>query len=164
MKAALLVVLTIIILLSVIVALLPSERSYTKTEIINANIDKVFTIVTNLEAQGWRLDAPNIQIQDKTSGAEVWIEKPKHGPEIKFRTKIKTAPHLFVIEVIDNPQFGGMWTGKFSSKEDGTTQIEFTESVSLNGFTSKLFSYVFFNIEKTVDQYVADLKTHAEKP
>jgi len=57
-----------------------------------------------------------------------------------------------------------MWTGKFSSKKDGTTQIEFTESVSLNGFTSKLFSYVFFNIEKTVDQYVADLKTHAEKP
>ena len=164
MKAAIFVALTIIILLSVIVALLPSERSYTKTEIINANIEKVFAIVTNLEAQGWRRDAPNIQIHDKTSGAEVWIEKPKHGPEIKFRTKIKTVPHLFVIEVIDNPQFGGMWTGKFSSKKDGTTQIEFTESVSLNGFTSKLFSYVFFNIEKTVDQYVADLKTHAEKP
>ena len=159
-----LVVLGIVLLLSLIVVFLPSERSYSKTEIINSNVDKVFAIVTNLEAQGWRTDAPSIQIVDKTSGSEVWIEKPKHGPEIKFRTKTKRAPNLFVIEIIDNTQFGGTWTGKFSSTSDGKTEIEFTESVSLNGFVSKLFSYLFFNIEKTVEQYVTDLKNEAEKP
>lgn len=164
MKTAIFIVLIILIFLGLIVLLLPSERSYTKTEIINANVDKVFAIVTNLETQGWRLDAPHIQIMDKSSGSEVWIEKPKHGPEIKFRTKIKNAPNLFVIEIIDNPQFGGTWTGKFSALGDGKTQIDFTESVSLNGFTSKLFSYLFFNIKRTVDQYIADLKIEAEKP
>ena len=164
MKVAIFVVIGTFFILSLVVAFLPPERSYTKTAMINANVDKVFAIVTNLEAQGWRVNAPHIQIVDKTSGSEVWIEKPKHGPEIKFRTKIKTAPNLFVIEIIDNPQFGGRWTGKFSSIGDGKTQIDFTESVSLNGFASKLFSYVFFNIQETVDQYVSDLKTEAEKP
>jgi len=163
MKIAMLVVLGIVLLMSLFVVFLPSERSYSKTEIINANVDKVFPIVTNLEAQGWRTDAPRIQIVDHTFGSEIWIEKPKHGPEIKFRTKTKQAPNLFVIEIIDNPQFGGTWTGRFSEANDGKTKIEFTESVSLNGFVSKLFSYMFFNIEKTVEQYVADLKTEAEK-
>lgn len=163
MKIALLVALGIVLLLSLFVVFLPSERSYSKTEIINANVDKVFAIVTNLDAQGWRKDAPNIQIEDMTSGSEVWIEKPKQGPDIRFRTKTKQAPNLFVIEIIDNPQFGGTWTGKFSSTNDGKTKIEFTESVSLNGFVSKLFSYLFFNIEKTVEQYVADLRAEAEK-
>ncbi len=164
MKIAILVVLGIVLLFGLFVVFLPSERKYTKTEIINANVDKVFAIVTNLEAQTWRTDGPSIQTLENTSGSEVWIEKPKHGPEIKFRTKTKQAPNLFVIEIIDNPQFGGTWTGKFSSTSDGKTKIEFTESVSLNGFFSKLFSYAFFNIEKTVEQYVADLKAEAEKP
>jgi hypothetical protein len=164
MKIAMFVVLGIVLLMSLFVVFLPSERSYSKTEIINANVDKVFAIVTNLEAQTWRTDNPSIQILDKTSGSEVWIEKPKHGPEIKFRTKTKQAPNLFVIEIIDNSQFGGTWTGKFSSTSDGKTRIEFTESVSLNGFVSKLFSYMFFYIEKTVEQDVADLKAEAEKP
>lgn len=164
MKIIMLVVLGIVLPLSLTVVILPSERSYSKTEIINANVDKVFAIVTNLEAQTWRKSTPSIEIVDKTSGSEVWLEKPKHGPEIKFQTKTKQAPNLFVIEIIDNPQFGGTWTGKFSSTNDGKTKIEFTESVSLNGFVSKLFSYLFFNIEKTVETYVADLKTEAEKP
>ena len=69
-----------------------------------------------------------------------------------------------MIEIIDNPQFGGTWTWKFASTHDGKTRIDFTESVSLNGFSSKLFSYILFNIEKTVNQYVADLKAEAEKP
>ncbi len=163
MKVVIFVVVGIVFILSMVVVFLPPERSYTKTEIINANVDKVFEIVTNLEAQGWRTDATNIQILDKTPGSEVWIENPKYGPEIRFRTKIKATPNLFVIEIIDNPQFGGTWTGKFSSVDNGKTQIEFTESVSLNGFASKLFSYIFFNIQKTVDQYVSDLKTEAEK-
>jgi hypothetical protein len=164
MKIGLLIVLGLVCVCAVLVVLLPSERSYTKTEVIGANIERVFAVVTNLEAQSWRTDAPGIRILDQRAGAEVWIETPKHGPQIKFRTKVKTAPNLFVIEIIDNPQFGGSWTGKFSPTEDGKTRIEFTESVALNGFVSKLFSYVFFNIEKTVEQYVADLKAEAEKP
>ncbi len=163
MKIAILVVIGVVFIFSLFAVFLPSDRSYTKTEIINANVDKVFAIVTNLEAQGWRTDAPQIEIVDKTFGSEVWIEKPKQGPDIKFRTKTKQAPNLFVIEIIDNPQFGGTWTGKFSSMNDGKTKIEFTESVSLNGFVSKLLSYLFFNIEKTVEQYVADLRAEAEK-
>ena len=164
MKLGLMIVLGVVCVLGLLVVLLPSERSYTKTEVIGANIERVFAVVTNLQAQSWRTDAPQIRILDQRVGAEVWIETPKHGPEIKFRTKVKTAPNLFVIEIIENPQFGGTWTGKFSATEDGKTRIEFTETVALNGFVSKLFSYVFFNIEKNVEQYVADLKAEAEKP
>lgn len=163
MKTVWIILLATVAVLGLIVMMLPAERSYTKTEVINANIEKVFALVTNLEAQSWRSDAPQIQLIDKTLGTEVWIEKPQHGPEIKFRTKVKNPPELFVIEIIDNPQFGGTWTGKFSATSDGKTKIEFTEAVSLNGFMSKVFSYVFFNIQKTVDQYVADLKVASER-
>lgn len=163
MKIALIFIVVALIVVVIVVSLLPSERTHTQSEVISADVQKVFEIVTNLDQQNWRSDVGELTILDSTLGSEVWVETPKQGPKIKFRTKVKNAPELFVIEIIDNEGFGGMWTGKFSAIEAGRTKIEFTEQVSMNGFMPKLMSYLFFDIKKNVQRYIADLKQVAEK-
>lgn len=161
-KIAAIVILSILAFGSGIISFLPNQRTYTKKDLIKADIETVFRVVSDLKGQQWRSNIGKIEILDSTPSAEVWTETPNRGPQLKFRTKTINKPHLFVIEIIDNPQFGGQWIGRFSATSEGKTEIEFTETVLLNGFIAKMFSYLFFNLEKVVDTYIEDLKTFVE--
>ncbi len=162
MKLVLIGLVSFIAVLFAVGLLLPIERSAKRKTVIKANPEKVFATVTNLSDQKWRSRIGEIEIVDSTPTREVWIEKPQKGPKIKFRTKVKDSPNRFEIEIIDNPQFGGYWVGTFHSTSNGETEIEFSEHVVVHGILPKLLSYVFFNIEESVDTYIADLKRRVE--
>ncbi|MBC6415070.1 MAG: hypothetical protein GDA46_01580 [Bdellovibrionales bacterium] len=70
----------------------------------------------------------------------------------------------FEIEVIDNPYFDGFWIGIFTKVDESKIQVDFQENIQLKGIISKVFSYLFFDIKKTVDNYIEDLaKSFEEK-
>lgn len=159
------ILISVVVILAMVFSLgffLPNRRFVTRKAIIKAIPEKVFTKVSDISNQNWRSQIGEIEILNSTPGQEVWIEKPKKGPSIKFRTKAKRSPILFEIEIIDNPQFEGHWVGHFSPTTNGQTEVEFSEQIVMNKFIPKLLSYAFFNIEDSVDTYIKDLKTALE--
>jgi hypothetical protein len=164
MKMALFSVVTIVAIVAIFLTLgflLPSERSAKRTVLIKASQETVFAKVTEVSNQAWRSQIGGIEVIDATPGREVWIEKPKNGPPIKFRTRVKTHPSRFEIEIIDNPRFGGYWVGAFSATTNGETAVEFSEHV-VDGLIAKLMSYAFFSVDKSVDRYIKDLQRALE--
>ena len=161
MKISLLLGSVIVAALAVAYAL-PGRRSASRKAIIKAPSEKVFEKVTNIADQSWRSNVSEVRVVDSTAGREVWVEKPKKGPDMRFRTKAKMPAKRFDIEIIDNPRFGGHWVGTFVARPDGQTEIEFTEEVVVAGLMPKLLSYAFFNIEESVETYIADLKKALE--
>jgi len=162
MKLVLIGLLASIVLVAAIGVSLPNERSSKRKSIIKADIEKVFSRVTEISNQSWRSQIETVEIVDSTPGQEVWIEKPKRGPSMKFRTKVKNHPGRFEIEIIDNPRIGGHWVGTFNSTPNGETEVEFAEHVVVHGLIPKLMSYVFFDIDQSVDTYIDDLKRAVE--
>jgi|688.fasta_scaffold313677_3 hypothetical protein len=141
---------------------LPSERTASRKAIIKAPPEVVFSKVTNIADQEWRSTVGEVEVTDLTQGQEVWIEKPKKGPPIKFRTKVKNPVSRFEIEIIDNPNFGGHWVGTFNPVSKGETEVEFTEKVIVTGIIPKIMSHIFFNVDQSVEIYINDLKKATE--
>jgi hypothetical protein len=162
MKMILIVTVLLVVAILLLGVFLPGERSATRTAVIRANPEKVFAAVTDLSNQGWRSKIKELKILDVSPGQEIWVEKPVHGPELKFRTKLKTPPHRFEIEIIDNSSLGGHWIGVFSPHGVGQTAVEFSEHVVISGLVPKLMSYLFFDIGESVEAYIADLKKAVE--
>jgi hypothetical protein len=162
MKTAMLVVALLTAGIVLLVVFLPNERSAKKSAVIKASPDKVFAVVTNLSDQRWRSHVKQIQILDASPGKEIWIEKTHRGPELKFRTRLKSAPNRFEIEIIDNPSFGGYWTGVFSAYGNSETTIEFSEHVVVSGIFPKLMSHLFFDVSESVETYIDDLRKAVE--
>ena len=146
----------------VIVYLLPSERVAKRKAKIAAPIEVVFNKVTEISNQQWRSNVEKVEVNDLTYGQEVWTETPKKGPPIKFRTKLKSPVSRFEIEIIDNPQFGGNWVGTFVPVGANETEIEFTEKAIALGIFPKLLSYLFYDIDASVETYIEDLRKAME--
>ncbi len=164
MKLIIIGLISISIIIIGLGVILPNERSARRKVTIKASPEKLFETVTNLSNQSWRSDVGVVEVVDTASGQEVWIEKPKRGPEIKFRTKVKTPPNRFGIEIIDNENFSGNWIGTFTPKQDGETEVDFAEHLIVQGFIPKLMSYLFFNVDKAVETYIEDLRKATEEP
>ncbi|MFY7929723.1 MAG: SRPBCC family protein [Oligoflexus sp.] len=159
MKLAFLIALSMILITGVMVFLLPSER----TGEVRANLpvpqEDVYRLVTDLRSQSWRSTVKELKILDAKDGAEVWMEIPKKGPEMKFKTVVKVKPERFEIALIDNPGLEAHWVGTFKATSPTTTEIHFVERVHLKSWLAKALSYLFFDVQASVDQYVEDLKT-----
>jgi hypothetical protein len=163
MKIAILGLIGLIGIIFAVGYFLPSERLAKRTAKIKASPEIVFAKVTDISNQKWRSNVEKVEVVDLTPGQEVWTEYPKKGPPIKFRTKGRIPLSRFEIEIIDNPQFGGHWVGTFAPVGIGETEIEFTEKVMVIGIIPKIMSYIFFDVDESVEVYLADLKKVIEQ-
>ncbi len=57
----------------------------------------------------------------------------------------------------------GGWIGILTEKAVDQTEVEFTETVVISGLIPRIMSYVFFDIQESVDTYIADLSKVATK-
>ena len=146
---------TIIAIVLIIGLFLPKERTFTRTALLNSDVTKVFHLVTDFKNQTtWRNDVKEIIVIDNNS----WTEVPKNGTAITFKVKQKVENEIFEIEIIEPKNFNGYWVGTFKQTKRGETAIEFKEVVTISNPFFRTLSYLFVDLDKTMDLYLENLK------
>ena len=156
MTTYLLVSIVAIIAIVLIIGLfLPKKRTYTKTAVLNSDVTKVFNIVTDFKNQTtWRNDVKEIIVIDNNT----WTEVPKKGTAITFKVKQKIENEIFEIEIVEPKNFNGYWVGTFKQTNQNATEIEFKEVVTFSNPFFRTISYLFVDLDKTMDLYLENLK------
>jgi len=156
MTTYLLIAIVAIIAIVLIIGLfLPKERTFTKTAVLNSDVKKVFNIVTDFKNQtSWRNDVKEIIVIDNYT----WTEVSKKGTAITFKVKQKVENEIFEIEIIEPKNFNGYWVGTFKQTKPNETAIEFKEVVTFSNPFFRTISYLFVDLDKTMDLYLENLK------
>ena len=158
MKIALIVLLIIAVLPLVIGLFLPNERIFIKTATFKSSPQQIWDVITDIKGQEqWRSDIKAIEILTSKKGAEKWTEIPKKGRPITFQVKTYQPPNRFDIEIVES-SFSGYWEGRIE-ESNGGSKIEFREILIIKNPYFKTLSYLFFDLNKTMDLYLSNLKT-----
>ncbi|WCL47602.1 hypothetical protein [Leptospira sp. GIMC2001] len=167
MKTMIVVAISVMSLIGLLYAwglTLPENLKFQKSEILNHPIIRVWETVRDIKGQeNWRSDINNIEVLDTTKAKEIWIEYPKSGPQIKFRTVSIQESIAWKMEIVETKGFSATWTGSFKSLNDSQTEIDFVESVSYPSPWMRIFAKIFIDLNSTMDLYLADLKTELER-
>jgi hypothetical protein len=148
-------IVAIIAFVLIIGLFLPKERTFTKTAVLNSDVTKVFNIVTDFKNQtSWRNDVKEIIVIDNNT----WTEVPKKGTAITFKVKQKVENEIFEIEIIEPNNFNGYWVGTFKQTNKNQTAIEFKEVITISNPFFRTISYLFVDLDKTMDLYLQNLK------
>lgn len=136
---------------------LPEEKTYTKKFIFKSPVETVWNTMNDLQGQvKWRTDIKDIKII--SNSPEVWIEYPKQGPEIKFKTKSKEKFKLWEMEIIENPSLSGNWVGSFESTNEGGTSVTFVEKPFISNAFMRVFAHLFIDMDKSMELYLKNLQ------
>jgi hypothetical protein len=139
--------------------MLPKERVFTKTAVLNSDVPKVFSIVTDFKGQTtWRNDVDEIIVIDN----KTWIEVPKKGTAITFQVKRKIENQLFEMEIVEPKSFQGYWIGTFEEVGNGT-KVVFKEVAIIENPFFRVLSSLFIDLDKTMEIYMNNLKVKLEK-
>ena len=148
-------IVAIIAIVLIIGLFLPKERTFTKTAVLNSDVNKVFNIVTDFKNQTtWRNDVKEIIVIDENT----WTEVPKKGTAITFKVKQKVENEIFEIEIIEPKNFNGYWVGTFKTTKVNGTAIEFKEVITISNPFFRTLSFLFVDLNKTMDLYLQNLK------
>lgn len=148
-------VVAIIAIVLIIGLFLPKERTFTKTAVLNSDVTKVFNIVTDFKNQTtWRSDVKEIIVIDNNT----WTEVPKKGTAITFKIKQKVENEIFEIEIIEPNNFNGYCVGTFKQTKPNETAMEFKEVVTISNPFFRVLSYLFVDLDKTMELYLQNLK------
>jgi hypothetical protein len=148
-------IVAIIAIVLIIGLFLPKERTFTKTAVLNSDVTKVFNIVTDFKNQTtWRNDVKEIIVIDNNT----WTEVPKKGTAITFKVKQKVENEIFEIKIIEPKNFNGYWIGTFKQTKVNQTAIEFKEVITISNPFFRTISYVFVDLDKTMDLFLKNLK------
>lgn len=148
-------IVAIIAIVLIIGLFLPKERTFTKKAVLNSDVTKVFNIVTDFKNQTtWRNDVKEIIVIENNT----WTEVPKKGIAITFKVKQKIENEIFEIEIVEPKNFNGYWVGTFKQTNQNATEIEFKEVVTISNPFFRTLSYLFVDLDKTMDLYLENLK------
>jgi hypothetical protein len=157
MKTVIIVLLVLVILPVVIGLFLPTVRTFVKTSQFKSSPQEIWNVITDIKGQEeWRNDVKSIEMINAKKGKEKWTEIPKKGRPITFQVKTYEPPKRFDIEIVESG-FSGYWKGRINEKS-GVTEIEFKEAVVISNPCFKTLSYLFLDLNNTMDLYLSNLK------
>ncbi|MDD3340618.1 MAG: hypothetical protein PHN72_00230 [Bacilli bacterium] len=121
--------------------------------IIEAEIEKVFDIVTNKQDYRWRSNVENLICLDNNH----FVEYYKGGDSTTFIITKNKRNREYAFD-IENKVFDGEWLGKFYPQENGTTKMNLTVFIHIKNPLQRFLSYILKNPKKVQQQYIRDLK------
>lgn len=156
MITAAVIVTSIVALVFLIGLFLPATKEHVITAQFKASPESVFETVTNVQQQtSWRSDLKDIQLLSP----DKWTEIPKRGNPITFQVLSKIQNERFEIAIVETSGFHGQWIGTFEKSVQGT-KVEFKEVITVPNPFFRVISALFFDLDKTMELYMANLRTH----
>ncbi len=150
----------LIVFIFLIGLILPKNRVFTKTAVLNANTELVYQTIIDFKNQAnWRKDVKEIQVIDENT----WTEIPQKGKPITFKINQKKLNELFEIEIIEPQNFSGYWIGTFKPTDKNSCEIRFEEVIIVSNPFLRTLTYLFVNLDKTMDLYLLNLKEKLSK-
>lgn len=125
-----------------------------KKAVFSCDIQKVWDVVTSLEHTAWRSDIDRVEIVNETQ----FIEYTKDGYPTTFTVTAKENCKRWEFDM-ENGNMKGHWIGIFS-QEDGQTEIDFTEEVTVKKTIMKLLIKAY--LKKQQETYIKDLRKALE--
>ena len=125
-----------------------------KKAVFSCDIQKVWDVVTSLEHTAWRSDIDRVEIVNETQ----FIEYTKDGYPTTFTVTAKENCKRWEFDM-ENGNMKGHWIGIFS-QEDGQTEIDFTEEVTVKKPIMKLLIKAY--LKKQQETYIKDLRKALE--
>ncbi len=130
------------------------KRTSTITEIMPADIQTVWGIVTDNEHYHWRSDLERIDVLD---GGERFIEYTKDGFSTEFIiTRIESC-YCYEFDM-QTKIFTGHWIGKYESTGVGETKLTYTETIRFSNPLLGLISYLCLPLKRIQKAYMDDLR------
>lgn len=150
-------VIAIIILIYVIGLLLPTERVISKKGSFPIPPEILYEIVTNNHDWQYRRSLKDLTILESKNEMEIWEETTHDGTVIRFQT-LKKLPSSFYSFNMETALFTGYWTGEFETDQQNGTLFTTTEYIRIKNPFIKTLSYLFFDIDKLMEEYLEDLQ------
>lgn len=125
-----------------------------KKAVFSCDIQKVWDVVTSLEHTAWRSDIDRVEIVNETQ----FIEYTKDGYPTTFTVTAKENCKRWEFDM-ENGNMKGHWIGIFS-QEDGQTEIDFMEEVTVKKPIMKLLIKAY--LKKQQETYIKDLRKALE--
>ncbi|QMV84470.1 SRPBCC family protein [Corynebacterium hindlerae] len=117
---------------------------------------QIWQVITDLTNWKWRSDLADCELIDEHR----FIEIPKKGKPIRFRTTCFEPPHIWEFQM-DSPTLVGTWQGILEPTGRGSCQVRFVEDVHLrNKLLPKWIAKRFLVAYQT--QYSRDLRAELQ--
>ena len=129
----------------------------TTTAVFDAEIERVWNIVTDNAEWEWRSDLSKIEI----TGENTFTEFAKNGFPTRFTITEKKEHERYEFDM-DNKNFSGHWTGIFRAAGEKQTEVTFIEQLRVKNPVMRVFSAAFMNIKKFQLAYIEDMRARLE--
>jgi uncharacterized protein YndB with AHSA1/START domain len=158
-------ILATIVLLVVLIygvgLLMPSERSVTKTTLIDAVPELVFDVITDVESFPlWRSDLRSLTV-DERGDRWKWTEVHHGGTTVRVHETVKEPLVGYTFAYENSSGIGGSWSGTFEPSGDTRTKLNCTETVVVDNPLLRLPAFVLMNIGARLDVFLGDLNRRA---
>jgi hypothetical protein len=151
----------LVVLVGVIGRFLPATRTASAQREVGAASSRVWAVMTDLAGQpAWRPDLEAVRVLDAAEGAERWVEQPRRGPAIEFRTTRKRAGAEW--EFVFSGPAEGRWAGRLEPLSAGRTRVVVEEAVTVTNPWKRVPARLFFNPQAMAEGYLAQLAAAAE--
>lgn len=138
---------------------LPKTNSAQKTVAFSSAKSLIWEKMRDLSGQvTWRPNVERIEILNATPGKEEWVEYPKQGAQLKFRTILVVEQERWEMETFDSPVLVH-WTGILKETNNAGTEIFFEEKATVNNPFFRIFAFLFIDLNKLIEVYSENLKT-----
>jgi len=121
------------------------------TDVIDAPVALVYSIVTDNKNFQWRKEVENIELLE-----DGFIEYYKGGGHTFFKN-IQKKENEYYVFTMQHKLFNGEWEGKFESYNGGT-KVCFQEKIYIKSFFLRLIAPLFWNLKRIQQNYITALK------
>lgn len=158
MKIVLLIISSLVLGILVLGWSLPKVHVAQKTVTFPYPRSLVWAKMRDLSGQvQWRPDVEKIEILNSTSGKEEWVEFPKQGAKLYFRTVAITEQERWEMETFDSPVLVH-WTGILTDTKEGGTEVFFEEQATVSNPVFRIFAFLFIDLNKLIEEYSLNLQ------
>jgi len=141
--------------------LMSSERSVTKTTLIDGLPELVFRIATDVEKYTeWRSDLRDLTVESR-GDLWSWTEVGDGGTTIQLREAEKDPLKKYVVEYESSSGIRGRWVGNFEPSNEDRTKLTCTETTIIDNPLFRLPAYVLMNMGARLDVLLGDLNRRA---
>ena len=138
--------------------LLPRRKEACRIVELNDEPEEIWAFVTNIgRLPRWRSNLKDVKVLKHTPELEMWIEYPKKGAPLTFKTRKKIPYTLYEVELVNSGLVEGHRTTQFKELGRETTQVMVTESAEIQNPFKRVLAHLYVDLNADIDQYVKDL-------